>query len=69
MERDDEVRCIAYSIWQEEGCPCGCEWEHWYRAEYIWERQQEQPAVSKSKSQPKRAAKPRTRVSATGKKS
>ena len=23
----------AYEIWQESGCPEGCEQEHWYQAE------------------------------------
>jgi len=31
---------IAYRIWEEEGCPNGRDCEHWYRAELIWNQQQ-----------------------------
>ncbi len=40
MERDDEIKLIAFRIWQEEGCCDGCDLEHWIRAEAIWEEQQ-----------------------------
>ena len=33
MEREDEIRLIAYNIWQEEGCFDGRDCEHWFRAE------------------------------------
>jgi hypothetical protein len=35
--REDEIRLIARSIWEEEGCPDGLDHEHWLRAEAIWE--------------------------------
>lgn len=35
-DRDDEIRQIAYRLWQEEGCPDGREAEHWLKAEAIW---------------------------------
>ena len=41
IEREDEVRLIAYSIWEED-CPDGRDCEHWFRAEAIWEQQQKQ---------------------------
>jgi len=30
IERDEQIREIAYRIWQEEGCPAGSEVEHWF---------------------------------------
>ncbi len=41
MGREDEIKVIAYSIWEGEGCPNGRDCEHWYRAEIIWEDQQQ----------------------------
>jgi hypothetical protein len=37
MDRDNDIRLIAYHIWEEEGCPDGKDCEHWTRAEMIWE--------------------------------
>ncbi len=45
MGRDDEIKLIAYNIWEQEGCPEGRECEHWYRAEAIWEVRQKPPMV------------------------
>jgi hypothetical protein len=42
MQRDDEVRQIAYKIWQEEGCPDGRDQEHWFKAEAAWQERQDQ---------------------------
>jgi hypothetical protein len=39
MGREDEIRLIAHSIWEDEGCPDGRDREHWLRAETIWEEQ------------------------------
>jgi hypothetical protein len=51
MEREDEIRIIAYNIWQEEGCCDGRDMDHWLRAEVIWAEQQrsKQPASSAKK--------------------
>jgi hypothetical protein len=38
MNREDEIRLIAYSIWEQEGCPNGRDYEHWLRAEALWEK-------------------------------
>jgi len=46
MGREDEIRSIAYTIWQEEGCCDGRDIEHWYRAEVIWEERQAQKNAS-----------------------
>ena len=32
LARDERIRAIAYSLWEEEGCPDGRDEEHWLRA-------------------------------------
>jgi hypothetical protein len=32
-ENHDDVAFLAYKLWQERGCPCGCDQEDWFRAE------------------------------------
>jgi len=48
MAREDEIRLIAYKIWEQEGCSGGHDCEHWYRAETIWENQQKDKQVAAS---------------------
>ena len=43
MRNDDEVRAIAYHIWEEEGRPSGRDLDHWLKAEAIW-NEREEPA-------------------------
>ena len=38
MGRDDEIRIIAYRIWEEGNRSHGRNIEHWLKAEAIWER-------------------------------
>ena len=48
---DDEIRQLAYSLWQEEGCPHGHEVQHWLEAETIWleeHRPHSEPEYSKA---------------------
>ena len=40
MAREDEIKVIAYHIWQEEDCCQGHAAEHWLKAEIIWEEKQ-----------------------------
>lgn len=50
MNHDEEIRQLAYRLWQQEGCPDGCDVEHWLRAKMIWEeinRPQTEPKHSK----------------------
>ena len=47
MNRDEEIRQVAYKLWQEEGCPDGYEVQHWLRAKMIWEE------INRSESEPK----------------
>ncbi|WP_448187502.1 DUF2934 domain-containing protein [Azospirillum sp. sgz301742] len=30
---EQRIRDRAYAIWQEQGCPEGCDYEHWLKAE------------------------------------
>ena len=65
MVREDEIRLIAYRIWEEEGCRDGYDCEHWLKAEVIWEEKQKNKAASedtkaKSKQTTKQSKKNRT---------
>ena len=42
MQREHEVRLIAYHIWEEEGRPAGHDLDHWLRAESLWRDEQDQ---------------------------
>ncbi len=47
MGREDEIRLIAYQMWQEADCCHGRDVDHWLKAEMIWEaRQKEQTAAA-----------------------
>jgi DUF2934 family protein len=51
MNRDEEIRQVAYKLWQEEGCPDGYEVKHWLKAETILleeKRPQREPKQSKA---------------------
>jgi hypothetical protein len=65
MAKEDEIRLIAYNIWEEEGCVNGRDCDHWIRAEAIWEQQNQKTAVQNTKPQPKQAVKPGTHVRTT----
>ena len=55
MVKEDEIRLIAYTIWEQENCPNGKDCEHWFRAEAIWEEKQKpKSAATATKTQPKR---------------
>jgi hypothetical protein len=36
MAKEDEIRLIAYRIWEQEGCINGKDCDHWFKAESIW---------------------------------
>ena len=49
--RDEEIRQVAYKLWQEEGCPDGYDLQHWLKAETEWleeKRPKNKPKQSKS---------------------
>jgi len=55
---DDEIRQLAYSLWQEEGCPHGHEVQHWLKAESIWQVKH-RPKIKRKQSQPLKRTKSR----------
>jgi hypothetical protein len=63
MNRDEEIRQVAYKLWQEEGYPHGYEVQHWLKAEAIW--QEKHRAKSKPKeSKPKPLKRTKSRKTA-----
>ncbi len=50
-KKEDEVQLIAYSLWEAEGYPNGKDYEHWFRAETIWEEKQKPKSTPKSNQQ------------------
>ena len=70
MGKEDEIKLIAYSIWEQEGCRHGHDCEHWIRAEVIWEEKQKQSAVSGDiKTEPKQVTKQKPKDKKAKKKS
>ena len=49
MEREQEVRELAYRIWEQEGCLDGYDVQHWLKAEALWQEEH------RPKSKPKRS--------------
>jgi hypothetical protein len=35
--KEQDIKLIAYHIWENEGCPNGHDVEHWQKAEIIWQ--------------------------------
>ena len=54
MGKEDEIRLIAYNIWEEEGCLYGHDCEHWFRAEAIWGKQKQGTGSKGIKTEAKR---------------
>ncbi|SRR5713226_8908264 len=54
MDSDNEIRLMAYQIWEEEGHLHGRETEHWVKAEAIWQERhtEQQPLVSQPELPP-----------------
>lgn len=50
-DHEEEIRSIAYQIWEEEGHPDGRDLEHWLRAESIW-RERRSRDISESQPEP-----------------
>jgi hypothetical protein len=36
VSRDEEIRQLAYGLWQEAGCQEGYHVPHWLEADIIW---------------------------------
>jgi len=41
MSKEDEIKSIAYDLWQKNGTPDGDDWKYWFAAEAIWDATQE----------------------------
>jgi hypothetical protein len=57
VDRDEQIRKLAYRIWQEEGYPEGYEVQHWLKAEAIW--LEENRAKTSPQTTPKQRKAPR----------
>jgi hypothetical protein len=40
MATEEQIKALAHSIWEQEGCPEGKHEEHYYRAKQILEEQE-----------------------------
>jgi Protein of unknown function (DUF2934) len=49
IEPQEQIRELAYRIWQAEGYPHGYDVQHWLKAEAIWQEDH------RSESKPKRS--------------
>ena len=55
IDRDEEIRQLAYRLWQESGCPNGSDLQHWLKAQELWQEKHR----PKSRPKPTKARKPR----------
>ena len=55
IDRDEEIRQLAYRFWQEAGCPDGTDLQHWLKAEESWLENH----PSENRTKPTKARKPR----------
>jgi hypothetical protein len=46
MTREDEIKEIAYHIWERDGCQTGNDIRYWLHAEMIWETRQKHPELA-----------------------
>ena len=64
MASEKQIRELAYSIWEKEGCPEGKDAEHYYQAKKVLEEQEtalstaNEPVPPVSTLQPPSAPKP-----------
>jgi hypothetical protein len=58
IEREQEVRELAYGIWQQQGCLHGYDVQHWVSAEAIW-LEKHRPKRKPKKSNPVKKGKSR----------
>lgn len=58
MNREEEIRIIAYHIWEEENYRHGYDAEHWLKAEAIWEERHKNEASMDLKTESIKPKKP-----------
>jgi hypothetical protein len=52
VKQEEEIKVIAYRLWEKEGRPSGKELEHYFRAEAIYEHQHRRADTSKTVQPP-----------------
>jgi hypothetical protein len=65
MSREDEIKLLAYSLWEQEGRQEGFDNKYWPRAENIWVEKNPGTKTKKTGAGPKQ----KTRVNSTSKRS
>lgn len=50
MEREEQIRQLAYSMWEREGYPEGRAMEHWLKAETILRNERSDTILEQSES-------------------
>lgn len=63
VHHEEEVRLIAYSIWEDEDRPNGCDLDHWFRAEAIGCDKESTQALPVADALAARRARPRAKRS------
>jgi Protein of unknown function (DUF2934) len=58
IETQEQIRELAYRIWQAEGYPHGSDVQHWLKAEAIWQ-EEHRPKSKPKRSKPLRKTKSR----------
>ena len=46
MATEEQIRALAYTLWEQEGCPDGKREEHYYRAKQIIEEKEATSSVN-----------------------
>jgi len=69
MDRENDIKLIAYQIWEEEGCPDGRDCQHWIIAETIWEKKNGKKAAAPRKQAATAAVKSAKKATTSAKKS
>jgi hypothetical protein len=64
MQREEEIRCLAYRIWEEAGYPEGHAMEHWLTAETIWQDEHRESKNGERAKPPEEKRATRRRVTA-----
>jgi hypothetical protein len=52
MGKKEEIKLIAYQIWEEQGCQHGHDIEHWLKAELVWQERQKAVKPEQAASEP-----------------
>ena len=58
IEREEEIRELAYRIWEQEGYPHGHDVQHWLSAEAMW-HEKHRPKTRTRRAKPLRKTKSR----------